>query len=87
MTDTPTEERISEYFKHQGNTIADKKHGRTFQLSNGTHMCDECCNGDRCDDPTHRLRSQCPYCLGTAYNRTADELNAIARNNSQHLTQ
>lgn len=77
---------ISKYFQYHGKTEADKKHGRTFQLSNRTYMCDECCNGDRCDDPTHRLRENCSACLGTGYNRTADELNAMARNNSQHLT-
>jgi hypothetical protein len=42
MTNTPIEERISEYFKYHGKTVADKRHGRTFQLSNGRYMCDEC---------------------------------------------
>lgn len=27
--------------------------------------CSECCNGDRCDDPTHYDRRNCPYCKGT----------------------
>ena len=27
--------------------------------------CNHCCNGDRCDDPTHLDRGDCPYCLGT----------------------
>lgn len=27
--------------------------------------CAECCNGDRCDDPTHHDRRNCPYCKGT----------------------
>lgn len=26
--------------------------------------CNHCCNGDRCDDPTHYIRSECPYCRG-----------------------
>lgn len=29
--------------------------------------CDECCNGDRCDDPTHHDRNHCPYCKGTGW--------------------
>lgn len=29
--------------------------------------CDECCNGDRCDDPTHRNRKFCPHCKGTGW--------------------
>jgi len=31
----------------------------------GGDRCDHCCNGDRCDDPTHYERRYCPYCLGT----------------------
>ena len=31
------------------------------------HRCDECCNGDRCDDPTHFNRPNCPHCLGTGW--------------------
>ena len=33
----------------------------------GEDRCDECCNGDRCDDPTHYDREHCPFCLGTGY--------------------
>ena len=29
--------------------------------------CAECCNGDRCDDPTHRDRKHCPHCKGTGW--------------------
>ncbi|MCO5109980.1 MAG: hypothetical protein M9929_03935 [Burkholderiaceae bacterium] len=29
--------------------------------------CSECCNGDRCDDPTHYDRRQCPHCQGTGW--------------------
>lgn len=29
--------------------------------------CAECCNGDRCDDPTHYDRSRCPHCRGTGW--------------------
>ena len=29
--------------------------------------CDECCNGDRCDDPTHTSRENCRHCLGTSW--------------------
>ena len=28
--------------------------------------CNACCNGDRCDNPRHRFRPQCPVCHGTA---------------------
>lgn len=27
--------------------------------------CNECCNGDRCDDSSHHERSKCPHCKGT----------------------
>jgi len=33
--------------------------------------CAECCNGDRCDDPTHYDRTNplngCPHCLNTGW--------------------
>jgi hypothetical protein len=29
--------------------------------------CAECCNGDRCDDPTHFDRQSCPHCKGTGW--------------------
>jgi hypothetical protein len=29
--------------------------------------CDECCNGDRCDDPDHVDRSRCPHCKSTGW--------------------
>lgn len=29
--------------------------------------CDECCTGDRCDDPKHVDRSRCPHCKGTGW--------------------
>ena len=33
--------------------------------------CSECCNGDRCDDPTHYDRTSkrygCPHCLNTGW--------------------
>lgn len=59
---------ISEYWKFHGATLADRKHGRTFEFSDGTLSCDECCNGDRCDDPNHTSRASCSYCLGTIRN-------------------
>lgn len=34
--------------------------------SNGKR-CAECCNGDRCDDPTHYDRTKCPHCKGTGW--------------------
>lgn len=29
--------------------------------------CGECCNGDRCDDPTHVDRQNCRACKGTGW--------------------
>lgn len=29
--------------------------------------CNECCNGDRCDDSDHHDRRSCPYCYGTGW--------------------
>lgn len=29
--------------------------------------CSECCWGDRCDDPTHYYRDNCPHCKGTGW--------------------
>lgn len=59
---------VSCYFHNQGKTPADKRSdGRTFLRSDGSLGCDECCNGDRCDDPTHRDRENCSYCLGSGF--------------------
>jgi len=56
---------ISKYWQSRGKTEKDKRPGgRVFQSSYGP-MCNECCNGDRCDDPSHFHRDSCPYCLGT----------------------
>ncbi len=33
--------------------------------SDGVWGCDTCCTGDRCDDPTHRSRRNCPVCSGS----------------------
>jgi hypothetical protein len=49
-------------------------------------MCDECCNGDGCDDPSHSYRPNCRACLGTAYNLTAEEHNnALKVNNDDKI--
>ncbi len=34
--------------------------------------CNACCNGDRCDNPRHYFRPQCPVCKGTAKGRNID---------------
>lgn len=33
--------------------------------ANGDKRCDHCCNKDRCDEPGHYYRPECPYCRGT----------------------
>jgi protein gp37 len=38
----------------------------------GVDGCDHCCNGDRCDDITHRDRRSCKYCRGTGRARKLD---------------
>ena len=70
---------ISPYWRGQGKTDADKKHGRTFERSDGRLGCAECCNGDRCDDPNHYDRDSCPFCLGTGTNATQQQGNPAAR--------
>jgi hypothetical protein len=39
--------------------------GRTWTGRDGSVNCDECCNGDRCDDASHRDRRNCKFCGGT----------------------
>lgn len=63
---------ISEYWRRQGKTDANKRPGRTFESSFGLR-CEECCNGDRCDDPTHFRTESCPFCLGTGKNASCGE--------------
>jgi hypothetical protein len=58
--------RVSEYWRRLGKAEVDKRPGgRTFTRSDGSLGCAECCNGDRCDDPSHFHRDSCPFCLGT----------------------
>lgn len=65
----------SAYWKNYG--VTKKSEGRTWSRDDGSYSgCDECCNGDRCDDPTHRNRSSCHACLGTGQNLTSERLNA-----------
>ena len=53
---------------------------RTWVNSRGDATCDHCCNGDRCDDPTHFSRGRpdfaphcrCPYCRGTGNGKPLD---------------
>jgi hypothetical protein len=57
---------VSCYWHAHGKTPVDKRSdGRTFQRSDGSLGCGECCFGDRCDDSTHFDRDSCPYCLGS----------------------
>lgn len=39
----------------------------TLRTWNDNKRCAECCNGDRCDDPTHHDRANCPHCKGTGW--------------------
>ena len=58
--------KLSRYWENQGKTLSDRRSdGRTFERSNSTAGCAECCNGDRCDDMSHYDRQSCPFCLGT----------------------
>jgi hypothetical protein len=59
--------KVSRYWEQKGVDESQRKHGRTYEIK-GKFGCDECCNGDRCDEPTHKLRPECPYCLGTGEN-------------------
>jgi protein gp37 len=58
---------------------------RTWETGRGPYgteapalMCDHCCNGDRCDDPTHYERGRpdwrvrCPHCRGTGRGKPID---------------
>lgn len=51
---------------------------RRWENSAGYASCDHCCNGDRCDDPTHHERGRpewnvrCPYCRGTGNGNPID---------------
>lgn len=76
--------KISEYWQNQG--VTKKGEGKVHEF-NSEYMnaqgiyygCNECCNGDRCDDPTHRNRSSCHACLGTGQNLTSERLNEEKR--------
>jgi hypothetical protein len=63
----------SQYWKNQG--VTEKSEGRVYGDDKTGYGCNECCNGDRCDDPTHSHRSSCHACLGTGQNLTSDRLN------------
>lgn len=53
---------------------------RTGENSRGDVTCNHCCNGDRCDDPTHFSRGRpdyaphcrCPHCRGTGNGKPID---------------
>lgn len=40
---------------------------RSLRTWDDGKRCAECCNGDRCDDPTHYDRRLCPHCKGTGH--------------------
>lgn len=75
------EDSRSKYWQNLG--VTKKSEGRVLSLESkytnerGIYfMCNECCNKDRCDDSTHRLRENCHCCLGTGQNLTSEKLNA-----------
>jgi hypothetical protein len=68
-------EWISNYWVLNGMTHKDKQPGKTFERSDGSFGCAECCNGDRCDDGTCYYRPNCPFCLGSGTNATIKEVN------------
>jgi hypothetical protein len=80
--------RISKYWQSElgrsGVLFSDLNPGRTWNKSDGTKGCAECCNGDRCDDPTHKYRPECSHCLGSGLNRSCydNEGNIIKEFNS-----
>lgn len=45
---------------------------KRFRRSDNKFGCDHCCNGDRCDDPTHHDRRSCPFCRCTGSARIVD---------------
>lgn len=74
---------ISKYWQNMG--VTQKGEGRVFKTDSDYlnargiyYMCNECCNKDRCDDPSHRLRENCHACLGTGQNLTSERLNKEA---------
>jgi hypothetical protein len=66
---------VSLYWQNQKKTEADRRPGKTFQRSNGSLGCDECCTKmitqDECDH--HFNRESCPFCLGTGTNASCQQ--------------
>ena len=40
--------------------------------------CDECCNGDRCDNPNHGSRMHCRHCKGKGW-IPSSEVTSVSR--------
>lgn len=57
----------------------------TFSESKKSYGCDECCNGDRCDeDCTAKYkgrRKECPHCKGNGWIPLVDVENKLSNQN------
>ncbi len=61
---------LSLYWRNLGKTEADRRPGKTFERSDGSLGCDECCTKmiTQVECPEHFQRESCPFCLGTGEN-------------------
>ena len=60
---------VSLYWTNHGKTEADRRPGKTFQRSDGSLGCAECCTKmiTQVDCDCYH-RDSCPHCLGTGQN-------------------
>ena len=60
---------VSLYWQNHGKTEADRRPGKTFQRSDGSLGCAECCTKmiTQVDCDCYH-RDSCPHCMGTGQN-------------------